>query len=156
MAASNKELLAAQAGNEELSMDMSPMIDLVFLLLIFFMVSSHLIIVTIDKEVNPPIAKAAQVAENNVGRILINIRPDGKVFGPGNGPDQEEFTTSEAISNYVDEERLKSVEGGQTPTLHIRADRNVDTRYIKKVVSAAAEAQVNEVIFGSFVVDKNN
>ena len=153
---SAKQELARQTTEEELRMDMSPMIDLVFLLLIFFMVSSHLIIVTIDKEVEPPIATNAQVAENNVGRILINIHSNGRIYGPGNGDDQIEFQTDDAITAFVDAERLKANEGGQKPTLHVRADRNVDTEYIKKVVQAAAEAQVNEVIFGSYVVDSNN
>ena len=50
-------------GGEELPMDISSMIDLVFLLLVFFMVSSHLIIVQIDRDVKPPTAKARAGSE---------------------------------------------------------------------------------------------
>lgn len=133
-------------------MDMSSMIDLVFLLLIFFMVSSHLIIVQIDARVKPPTAKNAKVAENATGRVVVNVLDDGRVFGedPGN-----EFTTSEAITDYVDQIKQRN-DNNNTPTrLHLRADKNVDTREIKKVVQAAGEAGVFEVIFGSYVVEKD-
>ncbi|MDA9922141.1 MAG: biopolymer transporter ExbD [Verrucomicrobiales bacterium] len=152
--ASEKLQAAIEAlDEEEMTMDMSSMIDLVFLLLIFFMVSSHLIIVQIDKRVKPPTAKNAKVAENATGRVVVNVLDDGRVFGedPGN-----EFTTSEAITDYVDQIRLRNDDAGVRPTrLHLRADKNVDTREIKKVVQAAGEAGVFEVIFGSYVVDKD-
>ena len=47
--ASSKLIAAAAGPDEDLKMDMSPMIDLVFLLLIFFMVNSTLIVVRIDQ-----------------------------------------------------------------------------------------------------------
>ena len=49
MASEKLRAVTESIEGEELQMDMSSMIDLVFLLLIFFMVSSHLIIVQIDK-----------------------------------------------------------------------------------------------------------
>lgn len=152
--ASEKLQAAIEAlDEEEMTMDMSSMIDLVFLLLIFFMVSSHLIIVQIDKRVKPPTAKNAKVAENATGRVVVNVLDDGRVFGedPTN-----EFTTADAITDYVDQIRLRNEDAGVQPTrLHLRADKNVDTREIKKVVQAAGEAGVFEVIFGSYVVDKD-
>ena len=81
------------------NMDMSSMIDLVFLLLIFFMVSSHLIIIQIDKRVNPPTAKNAQVAKEAVGRIVVNILADGSTWAQ----DEIELTTSDAITDYVEQ-----------------------------------------------------
>ena len=77
-------------------MDMSPMIDLVFLLLIFFMVSSHLIIIRIDKNVRPPTADNAQVAENSHGRIVVNIYEDGTILDPNGGV----METMEEIETY--------------------------------------------------------
>lgn len=146
-----------------MTVDISSMIDLVFLLLIFFMVSSHLIIVRIDKNVRPPIVKNAAVAENSQGRIVINIygfglgKPnladrEGKIFDP-NG---NELATSEAIEAFVDEQAkfIKESTANMTPKLHLRADRNTDTRLIKKVVQASAKAGVIDVIFGSHATEK--
>lgn len=149
--ASDKLTAAREAlDSEELQMDMSSMIDLVFLLLIFFMVSSHLIIIQIDKRVNPPTAKNAQVAKEASGRVVVNILADGTTWAQ----DQVELTTSEAISDYVEQTRLVNDANGVVTRLNVRADEEVDTRIIKKVVQAAGEAGVTEVIFGSYVVEK--
>ena len=134
----------------ECGIDMTPMIDCVFLLLIFFMVSSHLIIVQIDKRVNPPTAKNAQVAKDATGRVVVNVLADGSIWAQ----DEIELPTSEAITDYVDQARLRNEEAGIPTRLNLRADEEVDTRIIKKVVQAAGEAGVSEVIFGSYVIEK--
>ena len=50
--ASKKLHRAAAGSNDELQVDMSPMIDMVFLLLIFFIVASTVIVVKQDPEVS--------------------------------------------------------------------------------------------------------
>jgi biopolymer transport protein ExbD len=137
-------------GLPDLEMDMSPMIDLTFLLLIFFMVSSHLITVQIDRRVNPPTALNSQVAKDAAGRVVVNILADGTIWAQ----DQVELTSTEAITAYVDEARVRFEESGVQTRLNLRADAAVDTRIVKRVVQAAAEAGVVEVIFGSYAVEK--
>lgn len=147
----SKKLRSVAGGmGEDLEMDMSPMIDLTFLLLIFFMVSSHLITVQIDKRVNPPTATNSQVAENAAGRVVVNILADGTIWAQ----DKIELTSTESITAYVDEARVRYEEEGITTRLNLRADEAVDTRIIKRVVQAAAEAGVVEIIFGSYAVEK--
>lgn len=135
---------------EELPMDMSSMIDLVFLLLIFFMVSSHLIIVQIDRRVNPPTAKNAQVAKNATGRVVVNVLEDGTVWAQ----DEVELPTTEAITEYIEAIKNQNAEKSLPTRLNLRADKMVDTRLIKRVIKAAGEAGVKDVIFGSYVVEK--
>jgi biopolymer transport protein ExbD len=54
----SSKLRGASAGHdEEAKLDMSPMIDMVFLLLIFFIVNATAIIVKTDPKVLPPVAK---------------------------------------------------------------------------------------------------
>lgn len=147
--ASKKLRNSGGEGLEDLDMDMSPMIDLTFLLLIFFMVSSHLIKVQIDKRVNPPTAMNSQVAKDASGRVVVNILADGSVWGQ----DRIEMTSTESITAYVEAGRIRYEEAGLTPRLHVRADEEVDTRVVKRVVQAAADAGVVEVIFGSYAVE---
>ena len=149
--ASEKLRAAMSQEGDELKLEMSPMIDLVFLLLIFFMVSSHLIIVQIDKNVRPPTAKDAEVARTTFGRIVVNIYEDGRVFGPN----KQELATMQDISSYVDENKLLNDSVNVKSRLHLRADKYTDTRNIKKVVQAAAEVGVNDVIFSSYKVEKD-
>ena len=152
MASSSKRRDAMTAfANEELKMDMSPMIDLTFLLLVFFMVASHLITVEIDRRVKPPNATTATVAEVARGRVVVNITADGRVWASG----EVELPTSGALEDYLKIAREANDEAGVTPTrLNLRADKEVDTRAIKKVVQAAGNAGVNEVIFGSLATDE--
>ena len=137
------------------------MIDLVVLLLIFFMVSSHLIIVRIDKNVKPAIVKNAAVAENATGRIVVNIYGFDETLGDRQGKiydaNGNEMETSEAIEAFVDEQAtlIRDSEADLTPKLHLRADRTTDTRLIKKVVQASAKAGVIDVIFGSYATEPN-
>lgn len=148
--ASEKLKAVMEDQGEDLPMDMSSMIDLVFLLLIFFMVSSHLIIVTIDKRVKPPTATNAQVAKNATGRVVVNVLDDGTVWAQ----DEVELPTTESITEYVESARLANADKGYPTRLNLRADKQVDTRVIKRVIKAAGEAGVSEVIFGSYVVEK--
>ncbi len=149
MASEKLKALRLDEG-DAMPMDMSSMIDLVFLLLIFFMVSSHLIIVQIDKRVAPPTAKNAAVAKNATGRVVVNVLADGSIWAQ----DQVELTSSEAIEDYVDQAKQRN-DQSQIPTrLNLRADENVDTRVIKKVVQAAGKVGVVDVIFGTYVVER--
>ncbi|MEM1444240.1 MAG: biopolymer transporter ExbD [Verrucomicrobiota bacterium] len=150
MASEKLKAAIESLDEEELSMDMSSMIDLVFLLLIFFMVSSHLIIVEIDERVNPPTAKNAAVQENAAGRVVVNILADGSVWGQG----KLELPTSEAIEDYIRNVKERNDDTNTPTRLNLRADEEVDTRVIKKVVQAAGDAGVNDVIFGSYVVER--
>lgn len=150
MASEKLKAAIESAESEELTMDMSSMIDLVFLLLIFFMVSSHLIIVQIDKRVKPPTAENAIVAKNATGRVVVNVLADGTIWGQ----DKLELPTTEAITDYVDQAVQRNNESGIDTRLNLRADKGVDTRVIKKVVQAAGEAGVYDIIFGSYVVER--
>ena len=73
----SKKLRSAQEGeHDDTQVDMSPMIDMVFLLLIFFLVNATLIIVKMDKRVKVPIAKFSTKQESKLGRIVMNVYGD--------------------------------------------------------------------------------
>lgn len=147
----SRKLIAAAAGpDEDLKQDMAPMIDLVFILLIFFMVNSTLIVVRIDKEVKIPVAKEAKVAEDKRGRIVINVREDGKMYDENLNLLEDEA----AVTRYV-RDRKSLNDGNNLPNrIHLRADREVEVKEVKRAVQGAAAAGVIDVIFSSYVTDK--
>jgi biopolymer transport protein ExbD len=149
--ASAKLAATTQVELEDMEMDISSMIDLVFLLLIFFMVSSHLIIIQIDEEVRPPVATAGKAVENAMGRIVVNIRADGSVYDTVPrlmaGPDAD----LGEVEAYIGELADSYTQGSIQPRLHVRADKDVDVRRIKEVVQAAARSNVIDVIFAAYV-----
>lgn len=152
--ASAKLRAVRDQDDEELTLDMSPMIDLVFLLLIFFMVSSTMIIVQIDSRVKPPHALNGRVAEVATGRIVLNILENGEIYGM----DQDNMLSApgqgtERIVEYVDAAKENLRDSGIAARLHVRADKNTDTRYIKKAVQGGGEAGVIDVIFGAFATE---
>jgi biopolymer transport protein ExbD len=148
--ASRKLTEASKPPDEDLKVDMSPMIDLVFLLLIFFMVNSTLILTRIDKEVNIPVAPQAKVAETGAGRIVLNIRKSGEMVDVNLNPLEDE----DAVARYVREQKAQLDANGIKSRLYVRADREVEVKQIKKAVTGAGAAGVIDVIFSSYVTDK--
>ena len=146
----SSKLRRSSSGNEdECKLDMSPMIDMVFLLLIFFIVNATAIIVKTDPEVKPPIAKNAQLQENKEGRIVVNVRNDGTYTA-------EDFTIlpdEGAIQDYVQKARDKIEALSITPRLHLRGDKESLFKHGRTAVRAAAAAGVNQVLFATFIRD---
>ena len=125
--------------------DMSPMIDLVFLILIFFMIASTAIRFKQDKKVEIPVAERAAVPELVDGRVIINIYKDGSTYNE----DSEPITIDEI-------EILMATAKGSNPNtrLHLRADKGVRHEQVKKVINASSRGGVNQVIFSTYVTDK--
>ncbi|GAA5496641.1 tol-Pal system protein TolR [Rubritalea halochordaticola] len=150
--ASNRLRALNAKPDEELKMDMSPMIDMVFLLLIFFIVVSSPMIVEQDSAVKPPVAYHAKQAEEKHGRIVVNVREDG-TFTPEKFQKPDEtpniLADDEAIKEYVKEARERIEAQGHRPRLHLRGDNRALFKYSRQVIKAAAEAGVNHVIFST-------
>jgi len=145
--ASKKLHRAAAGSNDELQVDMSPMIDMVFLLLIFFIVASTVIVVKQDPEVEPPVAKYSKKAKDGKGRIVINVRQDGTFLAE---TATLTFDDSEDIQKYVKERKAIEEGKGLIPIIHLRGDQGVPFKYVRKVIRAAAIAGVDNVIFSVY------
>jgi biopolymer transport protein ExbD len=117
-------------------MDITPMIDMTFLLLIFFILTSKM---TGEKSYEVPPAKhGSSIATKNcvvlsvtrgVGDTPIVSKGDGSVFS--DDPEQQ----SAEIAEYV---QLQMETGGKTEVL-VRAEGNVTAKQLKKVEMAIGE-----------------
>jgi biopolymer transport protein ExbD len=139
------------AVDEDVTMDSSSMIDMVFQLLLFFMVSSRLMLNTIDPNIQIPEASNAKPPEEHAGRIVIHIYEDGG-FG-GKNRAEEPLADSGAITTYV-EEKKAVMEPGVTPKILLRGDKASIVKYSKQAVQAAGAAGVNTIIFSAFPTSK--
>ena len=137
----NRELLLGSAPRA----DMSPMIDLVFLILIFFMIASTAIRFKQDKNVQVPIANKAAVPEVFEGRIIINVYEDGSTYDEDSNP-----VTLEEIELIMSRARSSNPH----TRLHLRADKRARHEMVKKVIQASSRGGVNQVIFSTYVTDK--
>jgi biopolymer transport protein ExbD len=135
---------------EEAKIDMSPMIDMVFLLLIFFIVNATAIIVQTDPKVLPPVAKNSKRQEEGRGRIVVNVREDGTFT-------DEQFVIlpdKQSIFEVVKKRKEQIDSEGLKPKLHLRGDQSAMFKYCRTAISAAAEAGVTEVVFAVYETHK--
>lgn len=128
-----------------LKADLSPMIDLVFLLLIFFMVTANIITYPKDPNVIIPVASAAQVPTLVEGRIVINVYLDGTI----KDVEGNTLTTGEVTQRVA---AMKA--SNANARLHLRAHKGVPYRHIQEVSRASAEGGVATVIFSAFQTSK--
>lgn len=139
------KLKTLTAVNEDCKMDSSSMIDMVFQLLLFFMVSSRMIVNQIDPNVSIPVAVNARAPEEAAGRIIVNIYSDGKFTDVNKQP----LADMSAITEYV-MNRKQQVAPGIIPKIQLRGDREAVVKYSKQVVQGAGDAGVNTIIFSAF------
>ncbi len=148
---SSKLRKVGAAPDEEAKVDMSPMIDMVFLLLIFFIVNATAIIVGTDPEVLPPVAKNSVKQEDGRGRIVVNVREDGEYTA-------EDFNVILAdesdIFDLVKTEKEKIDALGVTPKLHLRGDEEAVFKFSRAAIRAAAAAGVDQVVFAVYETHK--
>jgi biopolymer transport protein ExbD len=137
---------------DEAKMDMSPMIDMVFLLLVFFIVVSTPMVVKMDAEVAPSVAYNAKKPEQKHGRIVVNVRSDGTIYPVEvtDGP----LETEDDIIEYVEKFKTEFVNQGFKPRLHLRGDKDSVFKHSRKVIKASAAAGVDSVIFSAFDFEK--
>lgn len=137
---------------DEAKIDMSPMIDMVFLLLIFFIVNATAIIVKTDPTVVPPVAKNSKPQEDGRGRIVVNVRRDGNFTN-----EKGEFLEDrDAISDYVDKQKQIIQGQGLEPKLHLRGDKEAVFEHARTAIRGAADAGVSQVVFAVFQTNKGH
>lgn len=144
---SSKLNSASTPPEEPCTLDMSPMIDMVFLLLLFFLVNATAIIVRTDPKVTPPVANQGKAQEDGRGRIVVNVRKDGTYTA-------EDFNVilpgEVEIADLVKKEKAKIDILGIVPKLHLRGDKDAIFKFSRTAIKAAASAGVDQVVFSVY------
>ena len=119
---------------------MTPMIDMVFLLLVFFMTVSTLAQTDKRVKVDLPESASSKVPENLSDRGTISLDADGQIFlrSQPKTLDQMQTSIKEALATNPD---LR---------IHLRADQATPYEAIKKTLRACAEAGAYEVIYAAY------
>jgi biopolymer transport protein ExbD len=137
--------------NENTKPDLTPMIDVVFLLLVFFMVTTTLIKEETDLGIQLPTDSKATASEELPNRHTIDILPDGSVDfnGAPIASPAEKITLHGLIAT------LKRVKGtsdrmAQKAVVVIIADPISPHNKTVEVLDACAAADIQFVSFGNF------
>jgi biopolymer transport protein ExbD len=123
----------------EEEVQMAPMIDMVFLLVIFFMTASHFNQMD-NPSIDLPVADKAAVPKDVSDRRSITVKQDGVIF-VGNAP-----TPLEKIGPMIEDLR-KKVPGLK---VYVRAEELTPFKAVKDVMKVCAEAGAAEVIFATY------
>jgi biopolymer transport protein ExbD len=141
---------------EEARVELVPLIDCVFLLLIFFMCAATMTKVDAPTEVQLPIASNGAEQKDPERRGTVNVVPIG-----GRTPDGE-FSTEDrpflVFGKLVGDEGLQEAMTTHRKTepnmrLYLRADRTVKFALVKRAMTACAAAGVSDVIFATYERD---
>ncbi len=120
-------------------MNMTPMIDVVFLLIIFFLVSSNLIQQDVSMELELPAAETAQpTPETEAKKTTVNIPASGQLL-LGAQPIEREH-----LRSYFLQRRQ---EWGDDTGLRIRTNRDVPYGDVEPILVLAAECGIWNVSF---------
>ncbi|MFL2859682.1 MAG: ExbD/TolR family protein [Pontiellaceae bacterium] len=126
-------------AREDAAVDMAPMIDLVFLLLIFFMVAS--VVTELEKvEVAIPESKYAKVPEDTKNRMMLSVDANNVIYA-GTLP-----VTIDELKNLIDEE----LTGNPELRILIRADEQVEYKTCKEIMIACGEVGATDLIYATF------
>lgn len=141
---------STSGDGDECALDMSPMIDMVFLLLIFFVVNSSTAVVKQDADVKPPVADKGKKQEEKNGRIVINVFQDGTYKAERGDVLASEEDIFELVKKKREENELK----GYKSKLHLRGDKDAVFKFSRKAIAASARAGVDQVMFATYVTSK--
>lgn len=119
--------------------DLTPMIDVVFLLIVFFMVVGKMI--SDEKiEIKIPDAEASKVPEDAGSRDTITLTADGSLFKGVRPVSIDELKNLIAKGN-------NTIKGYR---VYLRVDQYTPHREVQKVLKACSEAGAINIIFAAF------
>ena len=130
-----------------LGFNMTPMIDVVFLLIIFFLVSSHLAQQEIQLELDLPDAASGQrPKEDDIRRVVINVLPESRagkrIMVGGRLMDGRQLRQLIEFENDPERRRQRG-----RLEVRIRTDRKVPYRVVEPLMVACARSGVWKVTF---------
>ena len=121
-------------AEEDYSLQLTPLVDVIFLLLIFFMVSTAFIDFTRRLDIQLPEAKAAQVVEK-VKSFVIEMGIDKKIHLNG------KLVTMESLEARIKSEMKTAARGSAI----IKADKRLPYGNVVKVLGIVKDAKIRDI-----------
>ncbi len=127
-------LLKPQAENSHLSIEMAPMIDMVFLLLIFFLVATSFHQEEREIQIALPVAKAAGPISMTLRELIVNVDQQGQFILSGREISAEDLhaLVSEAVAANPQQK------------VTVRGDRRVAYEAIVQVLDICKASGIQE------------
>ena len=133
-----------------------PLIDCVFLLLIFFMCCASMTTVDSPTEVRLPFASNGAEQKDPSHRGTVNIvLPGSRAPSKEISTEEKPFLVSGVLVNDEGLQRAMTEAFKRDPVLklYLRADRNVKFAMIRRAMGACAAAGVQDIVFATYLQD---
>jgi biopolymer transport protein ExbD len=128
-----------QAVPEAAGFQIAPMVDIVFLLLIFFLVTWNFARYETELDVKVPTAKEGKESRRSVGEVIINVKNDGSIVINRKTVSAEELGgTLRKISELYPDQAVV-----------LRGDQSADYRHIVAVLDICRAANIWNVAFAT-------
>jgi biopolymer transport protein ExbD len=128
-----------QPSKDDVQIDMAPMIDMVFLLLIFFMVAS--VVARPDKvKVDIPTAQAAKVPDDIQGRMIVSVDANSQIY----------VDVTPVSLQELQDEVAAELEKNPNLRVFIRADKSVPFKTTKNIMIACGEVGATDLIYATY------
>ena len=132
----------SQVQTSSVGFNMTPMIDVVFLLIIFFLVSSHLAKQEAQMELDLPNANSgASAADDPAARVVINVTADGGLLVGGHRVSQERLTQRLSQRVQIDGHGLE---------VRIRTARQANYATVRPILLSCTQAGIWNVSFAVY------
>ena len=129
---------------ESAAFPLAPMIDVVFLLLIFFIATMQFSQSERELNVSVPVAEEGADARQTVGEIIVNVKEDGEVV-----VDNAVMTQAQLFEKL---QRIAAVHKNQA--IRIRGDGQVEYQKIVEVIDVCQKAGIPHISFATQVQRK--
>ena len=131
--------LPSANANRELQFNITPLIDVVFLLIIFFLVASHFIRHEQLENVELPTATQGRDQQDATSRVVVTVATDRRL----------RLGAQEASIDEIEKQLLLMAEehGANSTELRIRIDRNLPYSVVEPLLLSAARSGIKKVRF---------
>jgi len=129
----------SQFGSERTGIQLAPMIDVVFLLLIFFIVLWNYARFETEIDISVPAASAGENPERTIGEIVVNVKKEGQIIIEG--VEKTETETLEMFNNIV--------AAYPDQALILRGDKEASFDHIVKVLNLCKKANIWNISFAT-------
>lgn len=142
----------AEKGEPEFQV--APMIDVLLVMLIFFMTITSAQVLKVDKTIKLPIAAHAQKKDNQRAEAIVNVRWNPETKKAAFVYDDKSYERSSEIVPALKSAREageKKITQGENPSFRIviRGDRQVPAVYVSQAMNAAAESGISDISFSA-------
>lgn len=133
-------MIIRRRPTEDVGLQIAPMVDITWILIIFFMVTNEMVESEYEVPLNLPVASSAVVPVDMAGRVVVNLDAAG-IYHLGNQATDLAGLTGHLKQRMIEYPPLK---------VYLRADAQAAALRTKEFYRACAEAGAVEVILGTF------